>query len=183
MSDNRLALADLISSGLQAAGDKVEEDLRDGDTARTASLAWSLVKSEAASRLGEALGADPLEVCATAWSKARELRKYADPGKYPPDESVVVHLGDHKVAWRVFPEIEVSFNDVPIRTLRFTLEFVARFRSAALSIRGGAIRSVAPGACSAQAVLKYGSVTLKEEQTPEVRFPGTLDLGEGLRIA
>ncbi len=42
---------------------------------------------------------------------------------------------------------------------------------------------MAPGSCSAQAVLKYGNVKLKEEQTPEVRFPGRLDLGEGLRIA
>jgi len=180
---NRVELADLISSGLQAVGEKVEEELQASDAAQTASVAWSLVKSEAASRLKDALDADALEVIAAAWSKARELKKYADPAKYPPDQSVVVHLGEHKVTCRLQPEVEVRFNDVPIRTVKFTLELVAKFKSAALTIRGGAIRAVAPGACSAQAVLKYGSVKLKEEQTPEVRFPGSLDLGEGLRIA
>jgi len=180
---NRVELADLISSGLQAVGEKVEEELKGSDAAQTASVAWSLVKSEAGSRLKDALGADALEVIASAWSKARELKKYADPAKYPPDQSVVVHLGEHRVACKLHPQVEVRFNDVPIRTVKFTLELVAKFKSAALTIRGGAIRAVAPGACSAQAVLKYGSVRLKEEQTPEVRFPGSLDLGEGLRIA
>ena len=182
MSD-RVELADLISSGLQAVGERVEEEIKASEAARSASVVWSLVKPEVASRLKDALGADALEVIAAAWGKARELRKYADPAKYPPEQSVVVHLGEHRVSCRVHPEIEVSFNDVPIRTVKFTLEFVAKFKSAALTIRGGAIRAVAPGSCSAQAVLKYGNVKLKEEQTPEVRFPGRLDLGEGLRIA
>lgn len=183
MSGNRVELADLISSGLQTVGERVEEELKTSDAAKSASIAWSLVKSEAASRLKDALSADALEVIATAWSKVRELKKYADPAKYPPDQSVVVHLGEHKVSCRMQPVIEVSFNEVRLPAIRFNLELVAKFKSAALTIRGGVIRAVAPGSCSAQVVLKYGSVTLKEEQTPEVRFPGRLDLGEGLRIA
>ena len=183
MSGNKVELADLISSGLRTVGEKVEEELKASDAARSASAAWSLVKSEAEGRLKEALSTDALEVIASAWSKARELKKYADPAKYPPDQSVIVHLGEHKVTCRVHPEVEIAFNEVPFRTLKFTLELVAKFKSAALTIRGGAIRAVSPGSCSAQVTFKYGTVTLKEEQTPEVRFPGRLDLGEGLRIA
>lgn len=182
MSESRVELADLIAGGLQAVGERVEEEIRNSEAGRSASVAWTLVKSEASARLKDVLGADALEVIASAWSKARELKKYADPAKYPPDQSVVVHLGEHRVSCNLHPEIEVRFNDVPIRTLKFTLELVARFKTAALTIRGGAIRAVAPGACSAHAVLKYGSVRLKEEQTPEVRFPGRLDLGKGLPI-
>jgi hypothetical protein len=183
MSDTRVELADLIASGLHAVGEKVEDEIKASEAAQNATVAWSLVKSEAASHLKDALSGDALEVIAAAWSKAKELKKYADPAKYPPDQSVVVHLGEHKVSCQVHPAIEISFNDVPVRTVKFTLEFVAKFKSAALTIRGGVIRAVAPGACSAQAVLKYGNVKLKEEQTPEVRFPGRLDLGNGLRIA
>ena len=183
MSNSKVELADLISSGLQTVGERVEEELKAADAAQSAAVAWSLVKSEAASRLREVLAADALEVVAAAWAKAQELRQYADPARYPPDQSVVVHLGEHKVACRLQPELEVCFNDVPVRTVKFTLDLAARFKSAALTIRGGRIRAVAPGRCSAQAVLKYGGVTLKEEQTPEVSFPGRLDLGEGLPIA
>lgn len=183
MSQNRVELADLISSGLQTVGDRVEEELKSSEAAGSAAVAWTLVKSEAASRLREVLTIDALELIAGAWCRAQELKKYADPAQYPPDQSVVVHLGEHKVACRLQPEIEVRFNEVPIRTLRFTLDLVARFKSAALSIRGGRVRAVAPGNCSAQAVLKYGKIKLKQEETPEVRFPGRLDLGEGLPIA
>ena len=183
MSESTVQLADLISSGLRSAAERVEEETRAGDAARSASIAWSLLKTEAEGRLKEALSADPLGLIVSAWSRAQELKKYADPAKYPPEESVVVHLGEHKVTCSVHPEIEILFNDVPIRTLKFTLDLVARFKSAALTIRGGAIRAVAPGACSARVVLKYGGVTLKEEETPEVRFPGRLDLGKGISIA
>lgn len=183
MSETRVELADLISSGLQAVGHRVEEELKTSEAARSATFAWSLVKAEAAARLKEALAVDALEVVAGAWSKAQDLKKYADPAEYPPDRSVVVHLGEHKVACRLQPEIEICFNAVPIRTIKFTLDLVARFKSAALTIRGGRICAVAPGVCSAQAVLRYGKVKLKEEHTPEVRFPGRLDLGAGLPIA
>lgn len=182
MSGHTMQLADLISSGLRTLGERVEEEVRDSDAARAGNLAWDLVKGEAESRLREALKADPLEFIVSAWSKAQELKKYADPARYPPDQSVVVHLGEHKVNCTVHPEIEVLFNGAPIRTLKFTLELVAKFKSAALTIRGGAIRSVAPGACSARVAIKYSGVKLKEEETPEVRLPGRLDLGAGVPI-
>lgn len=182
MSQSNVRLADLISSGLRSAGERVEEELKASDAARSVSLAWSLVKSESEAQFMEALSVDPLELIASAWCKARELQKYADPAKYPPDQSLVVHLGEHKVVWSGHPELEIRFNEVPLRTLRFTLELVAKFKSAALTLRGGAIRAIAPGSCSVQVVLKYGEVKLKEEETPEVRFPGRLDLGKGLPI-
>jgi hypothetical protein len=183
MSETGVRLADLIASGPEAAGQRVEEELKSSDATRSATIAWPLVKSEAVSLLKDALDVDALKIIAAAWSKARELKKYADPAKYPADQSVVVHLGEHNVTCRLQPEIEVLFNEVPIRTIQFNLELVAKFKSAALTIRGGAIRAVSPGSCSAQVMLKYQGVKLKEEQTPEVKFPGRLDLGEGLRIA
>lgn len=183
MNETKVQLSDLISSDLRTVGEKVEEELRASDAAQSASIAWSLVKAEAATRLQEALKVDALELIAAAWSKAQDLKKYADPAKYPPDQSIVVHLAEHKVSCRMQPVIEVFFNQVSLPPIRFNVELVARFKSAALNIRGGAIRAVLPGACSAQVVLRYGSVKLKEEHTPEVRFPGRLDLGDGLRIA
>lgn len=182
MSGANTRLADLISSGLPMMAETVEEELKSSDATRWASIAWLLVKSEMEERLEEALGADPLDLIALAWSKAQDLKKYTDPAKYPSDQSVVVHLGEHKVTWSLHPEIDIVLNEIPVRTVRFTLEFVAKFKTAALTIRGGAIRAIAPGSCSAQVVLKYGKVKLKEEETPEVHLPGRLDLGHGLPI-
>jgi len=182
MSNSGPQLSDLIAGDLRAAADKVEEALRTSDAAGSASIAWSMVKSEAAARLHDALKVDVLELVATAWSKAGELRKYGDAAKYPPDQSIVVHLGEHSVSCRVQPVVEVLLNQVSLPPIRFNVELVARFKSVALNIRGGVIREVLPGACSAQAVLRYGNVKLKEVNTAEVRFPGRLGLGNGLRI-
>lgn len=182
MSLRNIQIADLISSGLGTVAEKVAGELQVGDADRSASIAWSLVQSEAEARLKEALSTDPLELIALAWSKAQALKKYADPAKYPSNQSIVVHLGEHTVSCHVHPEIDILFNEAPIRTLRFTLELAAKFKSAALTIRGGAIRAIAPGSLSAQVALKYGEVTLKQQETKEVRFPGHLDLGEGFPI-
>lgn len=182
MSDGRIQLSDLIAGDLHAVVDKVEQELRTSDAAQSASIAWSLVKAEAAMRLQEALKVDALELIAGAWSKARDLKKYADSARYPPDQSIVVHLGEHKVSCRMQPVIEIMLNQISLPAIRFNFELVANFKSAALDIRGGAIRAVLPGSCAAQAVLRYKGVKLKEERTPEVRFPGRLDLGEGIRI-
>ena len=182
MSDSRIQLSDLIAGDLRAVADKVEQEIRADDSAGSAAIAWSMVKSEATARVHDALKIDVLELIATAWSKARELKKYGDAARYPPDQSIVVHLGEHAVSCRLQPVVEVLLNEVSLPPVRFNVELVARFKSAALNIQAGAIRQVMPGACSAQAVLRYGNVKLKEATTPEVRFPGRISLGDGILI-
>jgi hypothetical protein len=184
MSARAVRIADLFPAGLGTVGESVEQEVRrSGGEAGAAGIAWPTLKDEAAARLKEALDVDVLELIGQAWSKARELREYADPVKHPPEETSIVHLGDHAVTCEVHPVLEVRLGDVALPELRFTVNVVAKFKSVALTIRGGAIRAVAPGVCSALAELKYRSVTLKREETPELRLPGRFDFRSGLRIA
>jgi hypothetical protein len=142
-----------------------------------------MLKDLAAARLTEVLDLDVLELIGQAWSKARELREYADPLKHPADETSIVHLGEHAVTCEVYPVLDIKLDELPLRELRFTLNLAAKFRGVALTIRGGAIRDVAPGACAALVELKYGKSILKREETPEVRLPGRFEFRQGLRIA
>ena len=183
MSDTDIKLADLIAGDLGGVANKIEEELGTTNAAHSTTIAWSMVKSEATTRLLEALNVDLLELVAAAWSKAQDLKKYGDATQYPPDQSIVVHLGEHRVSCRLQPVVEVLLNEISLPPIRFSFEVVARFKSAALNIRGGVIREILPGACSALAVLRYGNVKLKEANTPDVRFPGRVGLGNGIRIS
>jgi hypothetical protein len=184
MSAQAVRIADLFPAGLGTVGESVEQEVRrSGGEAGAAGIAWSMLKDQAAARLEETLDLDVLELIGQAWSKARELREYADPRKHPPDETAVVQLGEHAVTCEVYPVLEVRLGDVALPELRFTLNLVARFKAVGLTIRGGAIRAVAPGACAAVAELKYRSVTLKREETPELHLPGQFKFRDGLRIA
>jgi hypothetical protein len=174
MSAQGVRIGDLFPSGLAPVGESVANELRREGGAGSAGIAWEMVQDEAAARLKEVLDLDVLELIGQAWRKARELREYADPLKHPPEETSIVHLGEHAVTCEVHPVLAVR---------RFTVNLVAKFKSAALTIRGGAIRAVAPGVCAAVAELKYRSVSLKREETPELRLPGRFEFRDGLRIA
>jgi len=183
MSAQGVRINDLFPSGLTQIGESVANEIRQQGEAGLTGGAWAMLKDEAAARLQEVLDLDVLEVIGQAWSKARELREYADPLKHPPEETSIVHLGEHAVTCEVYPVLEVRLGDVALPELRFTLNVIAKFKSVALTIRGGAIRAVAPGACAAVAELKYRSATLKREETPELRLPGRFNFRDGLRIA
>jgi len=183
MTDSGIRLRDLIA-------------LEDGDVARAveecaksepryASLGGrvtGLALREGARRLNDTLDTDPFEWLATAWTKARLLQEYADPVRHPPGETAVVTLGEHRLKGTWHPVLEVAVGGSQLPGLRFTLEVELLFKSVGLGVEGGAIRSVAPGAGSVSARLKYGKVKLRECASRKLELPGELDLDPGLRI-
>ncbi|UHD15043.1 hypothetical protein [Thiocapsa bogorovii] len=160
----------------------MEDELKSETVIGASETVWRLVRAETERQLEQALDTDPAELIALAWSKAQPLEKYADPERYPRDLSVIVHLGEHEMSWRLHPEIDIVVAEVLIRTFRFTIELTVEFKIAALTIQGGIVRSVAPGCCAFGAALKYGDITFKEEETPDVHFPGHIDLDLGVPI-
>jgi ribosome-binding factor A len=67
--------------------------------------------------------------------------------------------------------------------LQLTIDLAAEFASLALTIQGGAIRKITPGAARASAGLKYRKTTLiKPRKTPELTFEHGLEFDEGLQI-
>lgn len=183
MSEAIVRIGDLVSDGLRVMAQRVEDELRNEAVVGTAGMAWRLVKAETQRQLEQALDMDPAELIAGAWSKARELEKYADPQQYPPDLSVIAYLGEHELSWRFHPEVDIVVAQAPFRTFRFTIELAVKLKAAALTIRGGIIRSIAPGSCAFRAALKYGAMTLDEEETPDVHLPGHVDLDPGVPIS
>lgn len=183
MSDSGVKLIDLLSparDGLKAA---VEQHVGEAPKDAGANIAWRFIREEAADGLRRALDGDAFEILARVWATAHELHEYTDATKHPPGETSVVHLGDHEVKTSVDPVLTLRVGTYTFPPLRFTLELIASFRGAALSIRDGRIVAAAAGECSVKARLKYGDVELPgAKETPALKLPGRINFDPGLKI-
>jgi hypothetical protein len=152
---------------------------------RAASLIpWDLVGGPAWDALRGLLDRDPVALLGECWAQAETFRAYADPAKYPPDQTIVAHLAEHEFCRDLHPVINVSIAGCPPVELRFTVALEAWFSGVALSIRGGHIRSGRLGDATLSAELKYREISLiPEQKTRKLKLPGRFSFREpGLRI-
>lgn len=165
--------------------DGLEQVLKEGIGGQS-SWAWNLVSDEASEKLRSVLDLDVFEVFAQGWSKMRELAKYTNRANYPPEESWVVHLGDHQTpVWPLHPVLQVIYANMPGPRLRFTLELSAHVRSVALTLGDGYITKIGAGDFSVRAQLKYGEVALhKTMESKALKLGRTIEFKKpGIRIA
>lgn len=168
-------LKDLLPTELPGMRDAVEQELRREPVAGGGKLAWEFIGSEATDAVREALDCDLFEILAQAWCKVRALHEYTDETRHPRDEKSVVHLGEHEFPTTIPIVLTAMIGPIPGPTLRFALELIAHFNSAALSIRGGHIIAIAAGDCLVSAQLKYGKVDLHDAaQSRKVTLPGRI---------
>ena len=160
MSDDYPAkISDLLPDHLEAIEAGVEQHLRD-EPGALIRLSVGLVKNEAARQLQSVLHVDAFELIAKAWASARELHGYTNVADHPPGHVEITHLGEHTLTTGVHPVLRITIAGHKLEPMRFSLILTAKFQSAALSIRDGAIIAVAPGDASATAVLKYRDIDL-----------------------
>jgi hypothetical protein len=143
-----------------------------------------LIAGPAEDALRGLLDCDVLELLAQGWLKAQAFRDYADPAKYPPDETVTVRLADHTFVRDVHPQLAVSIANSPPIQLRFTVAIAARFSGVALSIRGGHLIGGTLGDAVVSAQLKYGALAVTDEKSSRpLNLPGKFTFAApGLRL-
>ena len=190
MSDTRLTLHNLL--GLQSVDLSAERlsTLADGETyrelqAKLASQAgpvWKAVRHQLPEELPKLLDVDGAKLLVEAWNKSRELRKYADETKYPPDEVVLVALTKNKVDTSLKPYLQLVVNGEPAGQLHFAVDLSLTFEGAELTITGGRIKKIRPGTCTGSGALKCEGAVLHSIDKKLLTLPGEVDLGEGLAI-
>jgi hypothetical protein len=110
------------------------------------------------------------------------VRDAAAKSRATPGQTTMVTLGQHELTHSCHPVLAFYVGDAPLPELKLTLELVARFKSVALSIADATLHALAPGDASAVVRLKYKTVKIKEQATPDWKFPGMIRLGSGIRI-
>ncbi len=109
---------------------------------------------EIAGRIPDLLRLDLGVVLVGGWKKIGELRGYTDAKKYAPEETIVVELTKHTIVSSHKPTLDIIVNHVKVDTLPFELKLTVTLDGALLTIRGGKIYAVSPGACKGSFELK-----------------------------
>jgi hypothetical protein len=153
-------LRELLPARIDALSGVLRSELKQQDAGDALGHVWTHLGSTAADKMADELDVDLFEVLAHGWGVARELREYADSAKHPPGKRSVVYAGKHKFTTTLHPTVEITVEGYPARTLRFTLELIATFKTIALGIENGRIIDAGAGTGEVSAQLKYGNEPL-----------------------
>ena len=185
MSEAVLTVKELL--GGDEIGARLQSTIRTA-VGRAQSLAMSgpldlhPIANEAQRALASVLDISLGDILASAWATAGKLREAADPARHKPDETVLVPMLEHTVRSKQEPVLEFTCDGRKVFTLSVTVELVLRLMGVVLCVRGGRIREIASGTCSASATLSVAGVELAERTTPEIMLPMRVHLGSGIPI-
>ena len=184
----QLTLNDILTQGEMEASDDLEasQPLRglESQLAEEPAVAalWPAIRSEVTEKIGEMLDVPLVDVLRGAWNNARELHKYRDAEKYPPEESVVAPLAEHTVRSSHRPHLELRVGPTLVRRLDFELDVEIHLEAARLTIQAGRIKKIDLGEGWAKGVLSCEGFRLLERKSKKFALPGALRLGEGIEI-
>lgn len=116
------------------------------------------------------------EIIERAWNEGVLLKKYRDPEKYDPDESITLVLKKHNVKSQHSPKIDVVLNGEEITKIDFDLSLSLNLKGVILNIQGGHIRSIEAGTIKGSAKLKCENMLLFSRDTKTIDLPGVLNL-------
>jgi hypothetical protein len=119
-----------------------------------------------------------------AWQKYREIHEFADPGKHPAEETILVSLAEHTVKVEHYPSLQATYRgvDIPKAKLEFALLGDLTLEGVVLKIQDGKIKAIQSGAVkwSGELLLEKRSILKKESKSHDLT--GKLDLGEGIAL-
>lgn len=190
MSSARLTLNDFLGlNELDVTPDRVPEMASSDAYAQVkaqlearAGPVWQIVRAQIPARLTTLLDIDGVGILVGAWNKARELRKYRDPAKYPPEDVVVVPLTKHKIESKHRPYLDLSVDGRTMGRLHFEVTLALTLDGIELTIQGGRIKKIKTGKALAVGTLKCEGAVLHSIDKRLTSLPGVIDLGEGYLI-
>ena len=123
-----------------------------------------------------------LDVMRWAWKKGRELEACRDTEKYPPEKTFRVPLVEHKITSTHKPHVEIRINEKTVGSVHFAVNIEIAIKAVILEIRNARIKKIHAGECKAKGSFLCEGLLLAERESESLDLPGTIDLGEGLKI-
>ncbi len=146
-----------------------------------------IVRAAAADGLvgaGRELLSSPItDLLADAWTTRKDLKRFADPNAYPPEQVNEYPLVGHEIALKRNPQVDVIINGVSTGLkFIFELKLALTIKSATLRIQGGRVIGARVGDFQGSGSFSCGDVTLAERKTSTFRLPGAVSFGQGFAI-
>lgn len=186
MASDGLRIKDLFPDWTTDAWNAFER-LEAGRDLKVTVGSWRAVTWEAASgyvwkRMTDYV--DELDVLAPlfgAWTKYRQLRQYADPTQYGPDETLLLSLREHTISASHRPTLEVLIGEQVVKKISFEIVLALTMEAVVLEVRDARIREIVAGRCRGKGSVKCAGATLVEQSTRTIELPG-IALGAGIPI-
>ena len=150
---------------------------------RTDMLSWTATIQAIATKLPDLLGIDVGKVLVGGWKKSEELRRYADPEQYPPDETMLVELIQHSIRSSHAPHLDFMSRDTQVSRIDFELDMKLDVDGAVLTIRDGQIWALSVGTCVASGELTCEGHSIIKKKAEPIEIPGTYELAQPVQIA
>ena len=182
----RVTLNDFFGVSVNGFWQDVRPELlsafREGGLAQLTAAQWPAVLSGIIDKAKDLFDIDFAAVIASTWSKYRELVKYADRKKYPPDTSNLVPMAKHTLSVDYHPYLEVLLNGKPLGKLVFDVTLSLELEGFVLTIQDGRIMKVHTGSCQGKGKIAFKGSVLVEKSLTKIALPGMFDLGEGMSL-
>lgn len=173
LDDSRSAIDTVVAASTAESGDRVA-------IGRALALVGDSIQRGIASACDQDLG----ELLVSGWAKAKELKTYADPIKYPPTTIARMVLGKHTHQIVIDPELTLTINRLPMHNLKLLVEFTATLKAAVLVIQAGAIKGFELGSVVLAARLRWGDIALPLNlKEREITLPGRFPVSPPRRVA
>jgi len=144
---------------------------------------WPSIVAELTKQAQALFEVDLIDVLTSAWSKYRELAKYADRDAYPPGDTHLVPLAEHTLKATYHPFLEILVNGKPLGKVVFDVSLALNLKGFVLGIQDAKIKKVLTGSCQGKGAIMLGRAVLVEKTLAPIPLPGSIDLGEGISLS
>ncbi len=163
------------SKGMEALKEKIQKE--------STTIKWPVALNEITKKVRDLLSISVIDIMVKAWNKYRELLKYTDKEKYPPDVSVLVPLAEHTIKSEHKPYLEILINDKAVSRIDFDINISLILKGIILKIQDGKIKEIKTGSCKGKGNVKLEDFVIMEKETESISLPGSINLGDGVAIA
>ncbi len=108
-----------------------------------------------------------------AWRKRREIVKYRDTEKYPPEKTYLVPLLEHSLTSKHAAAVEPVLNERSLGRIKFDITLKLNLQGAVLKIRNAKIEEVRYGSCTGAGDISYAGVKILVKESAPYNLPKT----------
>jgi hypothetical protein len=164
-------LPDSVRSYIEATAAVVEMKEKLEKSVR--GLDWGPLGKRIADRVLEVLDVGiAQEVLVKVWNEGGLFQKYLQGEKASPDDTFEVALVDHSIRSVHHPGIEITLNDVPLRSIELEVTVKLTVKGAVLEIQSGKIKSLETGELKGKGEIRCEGFLLLSEELPPVHLKG-----------
>jgi hypothetical protein len=143
---------------------------------------WAGLRNNVLAEAGGLLDIRLLDVMRWAWKKGFELEAYRDTERYPPDKTFSVPLVEHKITSTHSPHVDIQMNGEKVGSINFSVTIEIAIKAMTLEIQNARIKKIHAGDCKVGGKFLCEGLLLAGRESKPLNLPGTIDLGEGLKI-